>query len=355
MLAACGVESDSLLSLLGQPCFIDSDCDGNLICVYQVCNAACEASRDCENARCVRGENGFNICQPEEDTPCVLNSDCPEPLVCAVDGRCRNECIADTDCLAGQTCAADVCAEPSELDENGKLPGPSDDGGEGSACTLQSDCPVDLLCIDGRCLKECRVDEDCPASGTCINNLCHPGDGWCAVNHQRACTPLQAGCAEVCLKQDNGPNWSDCVCDQGTGGSPPAVGAGGTGGVTGTGGGGGSGPVGAGGAGQGGGGQGGVGQGGGGQGGGGQGGVGQGGGGQGGAPLGGQGGMGGLGGFGGAPLGGQGGIGGFGGIGGTVVIGGMGGSPTGGQGGVPVGGMGGVGLALVGGGGFGGN
>ncbi|MBN1612162.1 MAG: hypothetical protein JW940_36360 [Polyangiaceae bacterium] len=42
-------------------------------------------------------------------------SDCPEPLTCAADGECRNECKTDRECISGQTCTTSkVCADEAD-------------------------------------------------------------------------------------------------------------------------------------------------------------------------------------------------------------------------------------------------
>ena len=171
---ACETATDSAVSRLGEGCVLDSECNDDLICVHRRCHEACEQSRDCgPDERCVRGDNGSNICQLGDEVGCALNSDCRTGQVCAVDGQCRDECRADADCVKGQLCVAGACADPEEL-VDGKLPEklPSESG-EGAPCALTSDCNAPLVCIGGLCLFECRTDEECP-SGVCQDNHCIP-------------------------------------------------------------------------------------------------------------------------------------------------------------------------------------
>lgn len=39
-------------------------------------------------------------------------------------------------------------------------------------CRLNSDCPGDELCIEGKCLMECKTNKDCLPDGTCSGGYC---------------------------------------------------------------------------------------------------------------------------------------------------------------------------------------
>jgi hypothetical protein len=229
--AACGIEDDAAKSLLGGGCYVNSDCDPGLVCVFRLCHEACQATRDCAiDERCVRGESGHNVCQLGSESRCVLHSDCQAGQVCAVDGRCRDQCLADADCIGGQVCAGGACADREELNEDGELP--SEGNGEGSPCTLNSDCPDSLFCIEGRCLYECDRDYDCP-SGKCIDHRCVPLDNPnddCVPGRQESCAcPVSGDGVHLCQSDRT---WGPCVpCSSGQGGSP-GVGGGGSGGTS---------------------------------------------------------------------------------------------------------------------------
>jgi hypothetical protein len=114
-----------------QACTLNSDCAGALVCVFGLCHAQCAAVKDCPaNQRCVQlggGDAGptTRICQLEQESHCVHNSDCLALLVCAPDQQCRNQCQANRDCIAGQVCRGSspldggpgygVCVDPNEL------------------------------------------------------------------------------------------------------------------------------------------------------------------------------------------------------------------------------------------------
>jgi hypothetical protein len=95
-------------------CLRPSDCDNPLLCVQGYCVAACLESRDCPaGQRCVKTDDGV-ACQPPEQKTCRYTSECAQPLVCAGDQQCRNQCQTDIDCPRGARCTAEsrLCADP---------------------------------------------------------------------------------------------------------------------------------------------------------------------------------------------------------------------------------------------------
>ena len=106
----------------GGPCKLNSDCDAPLVCKFAVCHEQCAASVDCaDKERCVAVDGG-HVCQLVDESRCVYDSDCAEPLVCAVDLQCRTRCVANLDCVRGEVCATSkVCASPDLLDASGDL------------------------------------------------------------------------------------------------------------------------------------------------------------------------------------------------------------------------------------------
>ena len=118
----CG-KDDPPRHALAEGCTQNSDCAPGLVCTFERCHVECETSRDCPaGARCVAASDGATVCQLAAEESCAYNSECPEPLVCAGDSECRNECLEDRDCVRGQTCTtSQICAEPEEVDEEGNL------------------------------------------------------------------------------------------------------------------------------------------------------------------------------------------------------------------------------------------
>ncbi len=107
-------------------CSLNSDCAAGLICALGRCRSQCESAADCPIAGSSCIDDGRNpICQTpaEKNKPCAKEADCPTPLACASDYRCRNLCLSNAECnvlgILGRVCArdqngVDYCADPGE-------------------------------------------------------------------------------------------------------------------------------------------------------------------------------------------------------------------------------------------------
>ena len=177
-IASCGEVVPTLES--GARCSLNSDCKSPLVCNFERCRSECLTSRDCSGKLCVRGE-GSNVCQLGDESECTHDSQCVGTQVCGLDRRCRDMCANGKDCISDLACVSGVCARPDEL-VNGKLRArdPSDSG---VSCTYASDCPPELVCLNGRCDIECLGDKDCVVGWTC-KTLTTGGDGRCYPNTQ---------------------------------------------------------------------------------------------------------------------------------------------------------------------------
>ncbi|MCA9623896.1 MAG: hypothetical protein KC731_32965, partial [Myxococcales bacterium] len=223
---ACKGPEEAVLAALGSGCVLDSDCEGELVCVFQRCHQACETSVDCPRGeRCVVGAPPTHVCLLEDETECVRNSDCPEVLICASDRKCRDECVADPDCLGDQVCAQQACALEAELVE-GRLPEVEPD--PEPSCAFDSECVFPKRCIDEVCRFECEVDADCP-SQRCEDNRCDPLGPvapTCVPGHQQGCAcPTSGTGVQICA--DDGLGYGDCLgCGgmMGTAGACPPTG-----------------------------------------------------------------------------------------------------------------------------------
>ena len=105
----------------GKACLMNSECENPLACTFGKCHAACGDARDCGKGElCVKSTAG-NVCQQVAEATCAYKSQCPKPLTCAIDRRCRTECLKTEDCpTRTQKCiAGGICAEPDELDPTG--------------------------------------------------------------------------------------------------------------------------------------------------------------------------------------------------------------------------------------------
>jgi len=104
-------------------CKLNSDCNPGLVCGFGLCHVECAESRDCQDgARCVLSSSGARLCLLDTETTCSTRVPCPSPLVCAVDGQCRNSCTTSNDCPKSQVCATSgFCADGAEVDSQGNL------------------------------------------------------------------------------------------------------------------------------------------------------------------------------------------------------------------------------------------
>jgi hypothetical protein len=142
----------------GEACALNSDCEAPLVCRLERCRPECGGSRDCAvGSICVFDEDGLGSCRLPDESTCMLNSECPPPLVCRF-GQCTNECAEHDDCLAGSFCRPDEgtgelgCFDPAQED-----------------CDLDSDCTPPLVCKqDGRCREECIEHRDCRDNWQCV-------------------------------------------------------------------------------------------------------------------------------------------------------------------------------------------
>jgi hypothetical protein len=106
---------------LSADCVVNSDCNNPLQCSFGLCHKACKETRDCPaNQHCLKLPEG-PVCQLQADTvQCVYSSQCPSPLKCAVDSKCRVPCEASGDCLPSQLCTQFVCADKDEVDPDSR-------------------------------------------------------------------------------------------------------------------------------------------------------------------------------------------------------------------------------------------
>jgi hypothetical protein len=159
----------------GKPCVVNSDCTNPLSCSYGLCHVTCTAARDCMTGEtCVKAPTG-NVCQQTSERHCDYRSDCLQPLFCALDRQCRSQCKADIDCpTMTQKCVAPdmVCAEPADIDkatnllknaEGTPVPEMRPDGGtDGNTDGSSSDQAVGDGPADGEGDKPAAV---CPGTG----------------------------------------------------------------------------------------------------------------------------------------------------------------------------------------------
>jgi alpha-tubulin suppressor-like RCC1 family protein len=138
---------------LGTECERNSDCDTPLVCRLGFCRNECATSADCgAGLACVlTGTFGdahrFGACQLAAEQRCVLQSECPDGLVCRFN-ECTNACNEDRDCPGGAMCRVDpmgnACFDTAS-----------------TPCTLDGECGSGEFCFDGVCRPQCLADRDC--------------------------------------------------------------------------------------------------------------------------------------------------------------------------------------------------
>jgi len=156
---------------VGGSCVLNSDCDRGLVCTWGKCHAACRTSVDCPAGQsCVTASDQSTVCQLPVETHCLYASDCQQPLSCAVDQRCHNQCQSNIDCPSRQTCTTTkTCAEPRQVDSNNNLIG-TDGGVTGSGG--DSGAGGTGTCTTGAELCPCLPDDTCNPGLICASRLC---------------------------------------------------------------------------------------------------------------------------------------------------------------------------------------
>lgn len=210
-LSGCG--DDPVKAGVAKGCTLNSECNGGLVCSFGLCHQECKTSDDCPaSQRCVQTDDS-NVCQLDDEASCHFKSDCQEPLVCAIDLQCRNQCQKDLDCLKGQLCADGVCADPPEVNEDGGLKGAVGAGGEGGGGPGPT---TGGSSGNGGTSPGIGGDDAGGAGGAPPVEPCVPG-GECAVDGE----PCQAGAIvcdaadqPVCMALGDAEDGVDCGTDQ---------------------------------------------------------------------------------------------------------------------------------------------
>lgn len=174
-LPSCQSDVDERVALAGlsSGCRINSDCGELLACVFERCHQECSSSRDCERgARCMRTEQGRNVCQLPDESACSDLQGCPGQQVCGPDAECRDGCRSDDECVAEQVCSRATCADATELGPDGALAPAAEPPTVPAPCGFDSDCPLPLVCVAGSCQPPCALDADCRPGQRCEAAAC---------------------------------------------------------------------------------------------------------------------------------------------------------------------------------------
>ncbi|MGE0788630.1 MAG: hypothetical protein AB7S26_23365 [Sandaracinaceae bacterium] len=169
------------LAIVGDQCTINSDCQDPLVCALGRCRVECTSGRDCAlGLRCMKLPDVVGVCQLPDEAMCSLASDCTAPLVCFMPGGCLPECEEDIDCSLGETCQETQCFER-----------------EVPFCVYHSDCPYPDICDREQCRRECTTQVDCDPGEECVQFETCNGPCMCRI----ACE----------LGVDSCPDGTDCI------------------------------------------------------------------------------------------------------------------------------------------------
>src|SRR6187549_2908977 len=115
---ACSSDSGDGLGGVTAKCVLDSDCQHDLVCVFERCHVECQENRDCEGgALCVLTEiEGVFVCQIDDERECDEDVDCEGKQVCDSENQCRDACDSTSECAADLLCSPDLeaCVAPPE-------------------------------------------------------------------------------------------------------------------------------------------------------------------------------------------------------------------------------------------------
>ncbi len=140
-------------------------------------------------------------------TPCELNSDCPDPLVCT-EGRCVVECLSQRDCIRGAHCVVveDVgrCLIDVPLDTT------TSPCGRGRECFDDS-----LVCRSYTCWNACGTSADCADDSLCRQGICaNPDSQGGAYGVHVACDAARPCAAdEICASHAGSADACYRTCD----------------------------------------------------------------------------------------------------------------------------------------------
>lgn len=168
-----GTQGNPLISCISGLCQYNEDCADHEACdrLNRVCrpvcdelscgtNAYCKGMRHQSSCHCRDGTYGdpFVLCKADEppQAECTIDTDCPSQLAC-INQHCENPCIRANICSRDQTC--------SVLDT-------------APLRTLVCKCPPDTIADNsGNCKRisteaGCRTHDDCPYTDQCIQGAC---------------------------------------------------------------------------------------------------------------------------------------------------------------------------------------
>lgn len=125
-------------------------------CTPDIKYPACETDEHCTSK--VSGNAKNEYCLQKQCQECIEDSHCGDGYTCA-SGRCeaKPECTADDQCAENQVCEAQKCVDVE--------------------CTSNEDCADGQVCESGSCVnKGCSADQECGAGMICEDGSCVAGE-----------------------------------------------------------------------------------------------------------------------------------------------------------------------------------
>lgn len=215
-------------------CFANSDCNDNIACTNDVCQAgictfvpqnllcpsnglfcdgaeACVVGQGCVSpgSPCTAGQ----FCNESNDTcsACQQDAHCSDSNPCTIDactnGSCShvavaNCCTVNADCLDGNGCTSDACTNGScqhiAIPECEPCNPQSDDCEDDNSCTDDDcipECATGVACAFGRCSREPNEDA-CDDGDPCtVDDRC--SDGECVGEASEVCCDVDADCDDL--------------------------------------------------------------------------------------------------------------------------------------------------------------
>jgi hypothetical protein len=168
-----------------EQCESVDECGVAQVCVLSACRESCRTDSDCARGHLCSGETEPFGCSLDDEVSCASNAECPPPLGCAADSKCRSTCVEDHDCPRNdQRCRSRVCVSVDDPDprwfdcEDGEIVC------EGTLTGLACDtCPLSASCRRQVACREKGLDwgtvQVCPNS--CVMISTEPGQraSWC--------------------------------------------------------------------------------------------------------------------------------------------------------------------------------
>jgi hypothetical protein len=164
---------------LGEQCATASECGSELNCTLGVCRTDCRTDADCPRGSLCSGTTRPFGCSLPAELECASSTDCPAPLVCGRDSKCRVGCVVSDDCPRNDhTCRTGSCVGNDDPDprwfecddgetvcENHLLEVSCYDAGFPESCYRRMGCRLDGMdwglvetCSPGYCYYQADFD-----------------------------------------------------------------------------------------------------------------------------------------------------------------------------------------------------